>query len=435
MFLQVSDRIFQGIIVDDISLGGLTVDSAITNLDYNLATKIKDKPVITLNYNNKTWEITADDIDLKIDIIQTAHNSYNVGRTGTPMAKRMLDRITALYSEFKVPYVLTLSEEKLNQKLLAIANEINKPALNATLSVKDNVIINNPEQIGQKIDLEKLKALININTLKLGLPKQLSLTVEIDNPKITTASLKEIDTILAMYHTNFNLNAENRNTNIKLAAQSLNNILLHPNEIASFDKIVGPRIAAAGFKEAPSFINGKLVPDIGGGVCQVTSTLYNVALLANLEIVERLSHFRPPSYVPIGLDATVANGLIDFKFKNNKNHALYIVTQISNDTLSIYLLGNKEDLSTEKINIISEIDAVLEPTTLITQDPTLPLGTEIIDFPGAQGYKVSAYKITSVDGIVTNKFLLHNDVFEPEEKTIRVGTQPIPPPIAVSKPK
>lgn len=435
MFLQVSDRIFQGVIVDDISLGGLNVDSATTTLDYNLAEKIKNKPVITLAYNDKTWEITAEDIDLKIDVIQTAHNSYNVGRSGSPMAKRMLDRITALYSEFNVPYVLTINENKLNQKLLEIADSINKVPIDASLSVKDNNIITNQEQIGGKIDLNHLKSLINAKTLSLSLPKKLSLKVEMQKPKITTEDLKDVNTILSTYTTKFNPNAENRNTNIKLAAHSLSNILLAPNSIASFDKLVGPRIAAAGYKEAPAFINGKLVPDIGGGVCQVTSTLYNATLLANFEIIERLSHFRPPSYVPIGLDATVANGLIDFKFKNNKSHHIYISTEVSNDTLTVYILGNKQDLPTETINITSEIDEVLEPSTLITQDPNLPLGTEIIDFPGAQGYKVSAYKIISNNGIVVSKNLLHNDVFDSEDKTIRVGTQPIPPPIAVSQPK
>ena len=435
MFLQVSDRIFQGVKVDDISLGGLTVDSAITTLDYNVADKIKNKPVITLLYNDKTWEITAEDIDLKIDVIQTAHNSYNIGRTGSPMAKRMLDRITALYSEFSIPYVMTINEDKLNKKLLDITNSINKPPVDASLTVKDNNIIVNQEQTGEKIDLENLKSLINLKTLSLSLPQNLLLKVEIQKPKINVSDLKDINTILATYSTKFNLNAENRNTNIKLAAHSLNNIILAPNEIASFDKLVGPRIAAVGYKEAPAFINGKLVPDIGGGVCQVTSTLYNATLLANLEIVERLSHFRPPSYVPIGLDATVANGLIDFKFKNNKTHAIYISTQINNDTLTVYLLGNNQDLPSETINITSEIDEILEPSTSITQDPNLPLGTEIIDFPGAQGYKVSAYKIISNNGIVINKTLLHNDVFDPEDKTIRVGTQPIPPPVAISQPK
>ena len=162
MFLQVSDRIFQGVIVDDISLGGLNVDSATTTLDYNLAEKIKNKPVITLAYNDKTWEITAEDIDLKIDVIQTAHNSYNIGRTGSPMAKRMLDRITALYSEFSIPYVMTINEDKLNKKLLDITNSINKPPVDASLTVKDNNIIVNQEQTGEKIDLENLKSLIKL---------------------------------------------------------------------------------------------------------------------------------------------------------------------------------------------------------------------------------------------------------------------------------
>ena len=158
-------------------------------------------------------------------------------------------------------------------------------------------------------------------------------------PAVSEEALKEIDGELGHYTTHFGGTGANRGSNIAIAAGRIDGTLLAPNEVFSYNKIVGPRIASAGFKDAPVILKGELVPGIGGGICQVSSTLYNAALLSNLKIVRRSHHAFPVHYLPAGRDATVVDGSIDFQFQNNTDSPIYIRASATRGTLSFRILG------------------------------------------------------------------------------------------------
>lgn len=173
---------------------------------------------------------------------------------------------------------------------------------------------------------------------------------------------------------------------------------------------------------APVILDGKLVPDWGGGVCQVSSTLYNAALLADLDIVDRSNHGRAIGYVPLGFDATVVDGLIDFKFKNNLKNAVMIYSQITDDELIFAILGNVKD-APPPIELDYVVHKVIEPVEIKQPDPTLEVGKEVVDESPQRGFRVSTYRIRTINGKQSSQ-LLATDDYDPVNRIVKIGTKP-----------
>jgi vancomycin resistance protein YoaR len=254
-----------------------------------------------------------------------------------------------------------------------------------------------------------------------SIPITLPLSAQEVTPNIISSDLKQINGVLSSYTTQFNPDDYNRTENIELAAKSINGVLLKSGDLFSFNNLVGHRISENGYKIAPVFIDGKLVPDWGGGVCQVSSTLYNAALLADMAIVERTSHYHPPGYVPLGLDATVADNQLDFKFKNSLSNNIYIVSKITGDELTVYIFG-KQGENVPEIRILTTDKKVLEPNTIIKQDPRLEAGREIVDDIGQKGFQVTTYRAKYENGKELSRELISYDEFPSEDRIVRVGT-------------
>lgn len=416
--LDVSDTIYDGIFIGDIPVGGLSINEAKNKIN-NIKNQTANSS-ITLTFKSQTWSIDAKDIDLDIDADNLAQQAYNIGRTGNA-ATRLQERYVVLNYGYTIPLALHYNHDKLLGILNSIADTIYSNPENASLKYLNSNISIQPEKIGYKVDLEKtwsdLTAIINIR-----IPFTLELTVNEMPPKISSKDLVGIDSLLSIYTTQFNPNDQNRSKNISLAAQNINNVLVRPGEIFSFNKNVGERLSENGYKEAPVFIDGKLVLDWGGGVCQVSSTLYNAVLLADMDIEERTSHFHPPSYVPLGQDAAVADNLLDFRFKNTTDHNVFITAEALNKEIVIQIFGKSNPILSD-IRVIGTNKKVLEPNTIIKQDPTLELGKEIVECEGEKGFQVTTYRIKVADGKEIKREHLAYDEFKAEDKIVRIGTK------------
>ena len=422
MALSVSDRIFYGVTVEDIPIGGHTVQEATTKLEQAFQNKLAKKPIIRITYKDKSWNITPNDIDLHIEFEQTARKAYQIGRKSN-IWHRLWERLESAHHGITLPYDLTYDPTKLKAIIWQISLETASETKDAYIDFDNGTISITPEVIGQKVDNDELFNNLNQKLLALHIPLTLELPIKTETPNVTNEDLKEIDTVLAVYNSKFNQYNTNRSENIRIAAHSINHLLLRANQIISFNDLVGLRIAAAGFKEAPVIIEGKTVPDIGGGVCQVSSTLYNSILLADMKPIERTPHFHPLGYVPIGLDATVADNLLDFKFKNTLNKNAYVLTTISNGTLTVIILGSSSSLSKETITITANVDKTLEPHTVTRYDPNLPVGKTIVQEDGLTGYIVSSYRIKSINNKEVSRELLYVDEYSPEDEVIVFGTK------------
>ena len=214
----------------------------------------------------------------------------------------------------------------------------------------------------------------------------------------------------------------NRSTNVKLASNKINSVILLPGEEFSYNKVVGKRTFENGFREASIYTSNGVTNGLGGGICQVSSTLYNAVLRANLEIVERRNHSYAVSYVPLGTDATVSYGSIDFRFKNNRKYPIKIIASSINGVCSVSITGIKEDIEYEVELTPKKLQTIPFQTKYI-DDNTLPLGTQKQTQYGDNGYKYETYKTLKLNGNVVSSELLSYDNYRPLNRIVRRGTQ------------
>ena len=241
-------------------------------------------------------------------------------------------------------------------------------------------------------------------------------------PSVTTNEIgrEAFPDLLATYSTSYASSNANRSTNIALAASKINGTVLMPGEEFSFNGTVGKRTAANGFKTATVYSNGQVTTDYGGGICQVSSTLYNSVLRANLEITNRTNHTFTVGYVPIGLDATVSWGSPDFKFKNSRNYPIKIVATTANKKLTISVYGLKEDVEYE-VELVSYKTGTVPYSTVYTTDSSLGKGKTKVVQSGSNGATSVAYKILKLNGKEVSRTLLSKDTYSPHNQIIARG--------------
>ncbi len=250
----------------------------------------------------------------------------------------------------------------------------------------------------------------------------ITIPLKITTPAVTTNQIgtEAFPDQLATFTTKFSTADGNRTTNIRLATSKINGVVLMPGETFSYNQVVGKRTVSAGFKSAHVFSNGQVLDDVGGGICQVSSTLYNAVLLSNLEIVERKNHTFYTGYVKIGTDATVSWGGPDFKFKNSRNYPIKIVGKVSGGTVTVQIYGLKEQVEYE---VVIESQVLQKVARKVTYKPTTALetGKQKVVQSGYDGYKSRTYKTLKLNGKVISKDLLSTDTYNSLEKIIEVG--------------
>ncbi len=291
--------------------------------------------------------------------------------------------------------------------------EIHKEAKNAYFEEDPFKVY--PEVKGIDFDVDKAKQLLNENNDNT----EITIPLKYTNPKTTLKNLKInlFPDELSTFFTQYDEKNKDRNTNLKIAAAKIDGTILSPGEEFSYNKIVGARSIEAGYKEAKIYQNGKVIDGLGGGICQISSTLYNAVVLANLDVTERFNHQFITSYVKPGRDATVAYGSKDLKFKNNRTYPIRIDVYVSNGMATVDIYGIKEKQEKEVSIEIETISTIPYETKYIT-DSSLTLGEEKLKQRGADGVIVNSYKITKENGTIISKELLSKDTYKPLERII-----------------
>lgn len=234
---------------------------------------------------------------------------------------------------------------------------------------------------------------------------------------------------LSTYQTSFATSDANRSTNVTLASNSINGKILLPGESFSYNDTLGKRTPEAGYKMAGAYANGQSVQQYGGGICQVSSTLYNAAMLANLQIDSRTCHMFKVGYVPLGRDATADYGTVDFVFSNNTEYPIKISSSVtSSKQLICEIIGTK----TENFSVTFETtDVTAVPfSTKRVDDPTLPEGTEKYSTHGSDGARCKVYRIVSVDGVEVSRTLESSSYYMPHNAVLQVGTMKTEPAVS-----
>lgn len=339
-------KIFKNIYIEDINIGGMDIDESRKEIE-----KQYEINPIKITYEQKTWDISPKDIELKYNISDSLEKAYLYTHN-----EDNIENIKRIFNlSFKGGYYINLettyNEYKLSEIIKQISKEINIKVKNATIEIKDSgEIIRTESKKGKEVDIIKLKEQIYdmITNHKI---ENISLPINIIKPDITTEDVKSINTVLGEYSTSFN-DHNSRGSNIHVAGISTSNKLIMPQEIFSYNKTTGYRSWSNGYKTAKVIVGGKYVNGEGGGVCQVSTTIYNAALLAGMQIEEVHNHTIASRYAPRGRDAAVSYGYIDLKLKNIYSHPIYIKNIVGDGSITSKIYGCSQDR--EKLYIKTE---------------------------------------------------------------------------------
>lgn len=356
--------------------------------------KIKTNP-ITLHFEDNSWTIDQ----------KTLFNLLDFNAISTTTTDNILPKTSALLSSNNFSDQLLINQEKLTNFLKDVASKINQPVAEAKFqfdSQNHRVTEFQAAQQGQELDIEKTAQLLSQALTQNG-KTNIDLPVKKVLPKVTTADANNlgINKLLGEGVSNFAGSITNRIFNIGLAASRLNGALVPPGETFSFNKTVGEISGATGYKQAYVIKSGRTVLDDGGGVCQVSTTLFRAALNSGVPITERTAHAYRVGYYeqgfPPGLDATVFSPSVDFKFKNDTPAHILVQARVEGTTLYIDLYGT-DDGRISKLTtpvILSQTPPLPE---LRQDDPTLPKGeVKQVDWP-AWGANVSFSRTVTKNG-------------------------------------
>lgn len=334
------------------------------------------------------------------------------------LKEKIYEQISNIHINYQIIEIPVEYKEPEPINLQKIHEEIYKEPQDAYVQKNPTVVHPEVNGVDFKISVEEAEELLKEDKEEYTIP------LKITKPKKTINNLGEeaFPDLLATFSTRFDGSNYNRNTNIKLAAKKVNGTVILPGEKFSFNTIVGSRTIEAGFKEGTAYIGGKVVPDVGGGVCQVSSTIYNTALLANMQIVERSNHMFTTGYVAASRDATVYYGSLDFVFKNSRKYPIKMVASANGGVCKVSIYGIKEEKEYEVI-IQSKITSYINPTTIYKEDPTLEEGKEIVEQTAITGCRSEGYKILKLNGKIVSQTLLSKDTYKSRNKIVRRGTK------------
>lgn len=325
-----------------------------------------------------------------------------------------LNDISSKNETINIP-VNNVGAEPIN--LDAIYKDIFKLPVDASYTTNPYVVYPSSNGLDFAISMEEAKAIISDQQDEYTIP------LKITYPNVTTNQIgnEAFPDLLSQFSTSFTSSGYNRSNNIILSSAKLNGLVLMPGEEFSYNQAVGQRTRAAGFREAGAYSNGKVVQEVGGGICQVSSTLYNAVLYANLEIVERTNHYFNPGYVKAGLDATVSWGGPDFRFRNNRNYPIRIVTDTSGKKLKVYIYGLKTDDDCTVVLDPRYISSVPYKTTY-QNDASLATGETRVISSGSNGCKTATYKyVYDKNGTLISSECISRDTYSPHNKVVAVG--------------
>ncbi len=307
---------------------------------------------------------------------------------------------------------------------------VEKP-ISADYKLENHRITFTESQPGIEVSKEDIENAISGNSSDV-----FKIPAKITQPETTSESLK--NTLLAdelgRFSSSYASSSSDRAYNIKLACEKINGYVLAPGEEFSYNNVVGPRTTERGFRVANVYVGNTVQPGVGGGICQVSSTMYNAVVFADLEITERRNHTLPVDYVPMGRDATVSYGTTDFKFKNTTSMPVEIKAIAEGRINTIIIMGTDEHPERE-IKITTSNTGSYPPKVVKKDDPTLPEGEVKVESKGTYGSSYVAYKVVYENGEQVSSTVLARSRYAGKDRVELVGTMKVEVPPEIETPE
>ena len=481
-FVYLYPYVFPGVTVGSIPVGGMTRAAAAEQIEQKSAALYEGQDVSVTIYET-TYDIPVEDVLQRVDGAQSAQNAYEIGRTGNPFArvwnvikaaagrneaqiaatvdeeglKQTLeeiaaealtepvepsweigtDRMTIHAGKPGVQFDADAVEQALTEKIRLmdfepyevsveltdapaididkIAAEVIGDAVSATVSKEDGTTII-PEKMGVQFDVEEARSIIGD-----GSAESYEIPVTTTAAKVTAADLEEklFRDTLASCSTNLSESNVPRTNNVRLAAAAINGTILNPGDEFSYNDVVGERTPERGYQSAGAYSGNEIIDEVGGGVCQPSSTLYMAVLRADLEVTQRVNHSFTVSYTPLGEDATVSWGGPDFKFRNNTDYPVKILAEQTNGQMIMTIVGTKT--SDKTVTTRTEVIETYSPQRIEKQDSSMAAGETRLEVSGITGYSTRTYKVITENG-KTTEVLANTSNYNKRDEVVYVGT-------------
>lgn len=475
-------NVFPGVTVGTIPVGGMSRSAAVDKIEKESGALYEGQNVSVTIYET-TYDIPVEDVLQSVDSEQSAANAFAVGRTGNPfvrmwnvikaaagqneaqiaatvdedgltqaledIASKALtepveptweigtDTMTIYAGKPGVNFDSAAVEQVLDEKIRLmdfepyevsvelsetpqididkIAEQVIGDPVSATVSKEDGKTII-PEKVGVQFDVEEARTIIGD-----GSAESYEIPVTTTAAKVTAEKLEEVlfrDT-LASCSTSLNEGNVPRTNNVRLASAAINGTILNPGEEFSYNNVVGERTTERGYQSAGAYSGNEIIDEVGGGVCQPSSTLYMAVLRADLEVTQRVNHSFTVAYTPLGEDATVSWGGPDFCFKNDTDYPIKILAEQSNGQLTMTIVGTKT--SDKTVTTRTEVIETYTPQRIEKKDNSMMVGQSRVEVSGIPGYSTRTYKIITENGQTTEE-LANTSNYIKRDEVVYVGT-------------
>jgi len=415
------DTIWDHVFIERVDVSGMTADKAKEALARQVEAYAAE--TISLVAETSKAEVTLGELGFAMkEVEELIDKAIAIGKKGTVWDRYQVKQdLKDEPKRLEVTY--TIDAQTTKATVASKIPHLENQAKDATITRKNDAFVITDGQIGKKIDLEPSVELIETylnEKWQAGEKGTVELAVTVDEPDVTREQLEQIQSKLGTYSTTF-ARGTNRGKNVENATGRINGIVLLPGEEMSASEAMGPTTAENGYYEAGSYLNGETVQSFGGGVCQVSSTLYNAVILAELEVTERWAHSMTVGYVEASMDAAIAEGYKDLKFKNNTDAPIYIegITKGSKLTFSIY--GKETRAEGREVSFVSEITKRTEAKKKFVASGDA-VGILKETDAGHAAIKAKLWKVVKENGVEVSRKQVNSSSYISSAATWSVGT-------------
>lgn len=417
------ETILKGVSIDKLDVSGMTREEALAALEsYE---KNLGGQSIKLGIGDNVIEAKLSDLGVTFDNEDLVDEAIGVGRAGN-IVKRYKDQKDLQHSGKTFPLSWQTNEDTVRTYVKNNCTKYDKKAQNASLTRENGAFNFVAGTEGLELNVDSAVRTISDyleNSWTSDNTAVLNLETQVTEPEGSAEELANIKDLLGSFTTSFSTSGSNRCKNVSSGASHINGTVLYPGEEFSAYETVSPFTEANGYAMAGSYLNGEVVDSMGGGICQVSTTLYNAVLRAELNVTERSPHSMTVHYVDLSEDAAIAGTYKDFKFVNSTEYPIYIEGYTTSDKKITFNIYGKETRDKNRtISFESQIVSETPATTILQEDAGQGIGYKAVSSKGSSGYVAELYKIVKVNGVETDRIKVNKSTYKGTNRVVTYGT-------------
>ena len=417
------ETILKGVSIDKLDVSGMTREEALAALEsYE---KNLGGQSIKLGIGDNVIEAKLSDLGVTFDNEDLVDEAIGVGHAGN-IVKRYKDQKDLQHSGKTFPLSWQTNEDTVRTYVENNCTKYDKKAQNASLTRENGAFNFVAGTEGLELNVDSAVRTISDyleNSWTSDNTEVLNLETQVTEPEGSAEELANIKDLLGSFTTSFSTSGSNRCKNVSSGASHINGTVLYPGEEFSAYETVSPFTEANGYAMAGSYLNGEVVDSMGGGICQVSTTLYNAVLRAELNVTERSPHSMTVHYVDLSEDAAIAGTYKDFKFVNSTEYPIYIEGYTTSDKKITFNIYGKETRDKNRtISFESQMVSETPATTILQEDAGQGIGYMAVSSKGSSGYVAELYKIVKVNGVETDRIKVNKSTYKGTNRVVTYGT-------------